>query len=218
MNISSAYIFGKQLKSITPPLQNDVIFDDGRFNANRMKQGFDFENNVAFIQDLYPGISFGDAQTAIANGAMYSVIQQDDGATLGNHGTDNNTISVVDNCITHIGLGMQASANGVDYYLPVNMQSVLSEGYSKLCIKLGYSKEGITAGGSAGYMLMYLYGVNSNYSLHYIGGDLFRMPEADVETEVTYNTLLDGGTSEIPRYLRLTMSSGTYHIKKIWFE
>lgn len=219
MIISSSHLFAKQITAGgTPPIPNNVVYDCA-FNSSRMKQGFDLVNNVAFIQDMYAGISFGQGQTAIANGAMYSVIQADDGTTLGNHGTDNDTLYFENNYITHVGRAIQDSVDGVDYYLPVNMQSVIYEGYSTLHIKLGYSKQGMPSGmAGAGYLLMYLYGVSSNYSMLTIGGDLFRMPVVDDETEVTYYSLLNANTSEIPKYLRLTMSDGTYHIKKIWFE
>lgn len=216
MNISSAYIFGKQLKSITPPLQNDVIFDDGRFNANRMKQGFDFENNVAFIQDLYPGISFGDGQSAIANGAMYEVIQSDNGETLANHGTNNDVIYIEDGSITHVETSMLSSEAGVDYYFPVNMQPITTEGYETLNITYGYKKPSQESG--VGNLLVYLYGINSNYSMAYIGGETIVLPNTYTEQENTTSIQLDGGLDKIPRYLRILMTSGTYHIKKIWFE
>ena len=52
MTISSAYIFGKQLKSIDPPMPDDVYFENGRFNPLYVGNSFNF-NDSDIKRDSY---------------------------------------------------------------------------------------------------------------------------------------------------------------------
>lgn len=50
MQIEKAYLFGRQLSAGgTPPMQDNVFFENGRFNPIHLPQGFDFNNNRQVI-------------------------------------------------------------------------------------------------------------------------------------------------------------------------
>lgn len=59
MTISSAYIFGKQLTSIEPPMPDNVYFDGGRFNPIFVGENFDFNDS-----DIKHGNTYNEARTA----------------------------------------------------------------------------------------------------------------------------------------------------------
>lgn len=59
MNISSAYIFAKQIKAIDVPMPADVYFEDGRFNPLYVGSSFDFTDS-----DIKRGNTYDEARTA----------------------------------------------------------------------------------------------------------------------------------------------------------
>ena len=69
MQIEKAYLFARQISASGPaPLPDNVIFDNGMFNPNRMKTGFDLVNNTYLAQDVYSGISYSSGYLPIEQG------------------------------------------------------------------------------------------------------------------------------------------------------
>jgi len=66
MNISSAYIFAKQIKAIDVPMPADVYFENGRFNPLYVGSGFDFTDS-----DIKRGNTYYEARTAAMSDGDY---------------------------------------------------------------------------------------------------------------------------------------------------
>lgn len=217
MIISSAHLFGKTIKAGPAPVLNNKIFD-GAFNANRMKPGFDLANNLYIVQDIYPGIPFNQGSTAITQGGFSQQIAADDGACFVNYGTDHNLLTLENNYIKHIGQSLSSSIDGCEYFLPVNMQKMSVEGFSRLYVTLDYSQEGIPDPqvGQAGFLYLYLCYTDGNM-LKNLGYEYFTCSGSPTLAEETHYITMDNDNGA-PSYIRIAMSDGTYHIKKIWFE
>ena len=67
MIISSGYLFGRQISAGEIPVLDNVIFDAGAFNMNRMESGFNFTQNIQRTPQEW-GISTG--MNAIEGGYM----------------------------------------------------------------------------------------------------------------------------------------------------
>lgn len=217
MILSSAHIFGKTIKAGPAPVLNNIIFD-GEFNAARMKTGFELANNLYIVQNIYPGIPFSQGSMAITQGGFAQQIAADDGACFVNYGTDQNLLSLEDGYLKHIGRWLSSDRDGCEYFMPVNMQKMSVEGYSKLYVTLDYSQEGIPDPevGQHGFLGLYLH-YTSGGNLPTLGYDVFSCSGSPTLAEETHYITMDNDNGA-PSYIRISMSDGTYHIKKIWFE
>lgn len=73
MNISSAYIFGKQLQSITPPIPANVYFENGQFNPDLA-----YENTSMNNMQITRG-DYNDYNMGWGGDLIYSMIHADEG-------------------------------------------------------------------------------------------------------------------------------------------
>lgn len=211
MTISSAYIFAKQIKAAAIP--SNVIFDGG-FNLQRMKPGFDMANNKYIVQDLYPNMDYDTGEMAILNGVFETQIAQDDGACLITYGTDHDLLTLVDGYLEHVGDSLTPTIDGCQYFFPVNMRKLSEEGYTKINITLDYCMNAVQTGGDN--LSLQILWTNGN-RLSSLAAGVWSCPSSSTLTESTFSMGFDSDNGA-PSYIRLAMSSGTYHVKKIWFE
>lgn len=219
MNISSAYIFAKQIKGATPQLPANVIYDSGRFNDDRMKQGFSL-NNILTAQSVYPGTSYSNGIRAI-NGYFTQQIEAADGKTFESIGTSGSGIEETGQYLEHIGTSAtDDDVDGCAIFLPVEMNRLSEEGYSTLHILFDWSTEGIADPSQLVYGIIYGFAKKTeNYQLFDIGGGAIRLEKTSTLTEFEFSENLGGsGLNWIPTYIEIRVTHGTYHIKKIWFE
>lgn len=218
MILSSGYLFAEGISGGTPPISGNVIFENGVWNANRMKAGFALESNMYIVQNVYSGIPFSQGSMAITQGGFAQQIAADDGACFVNYGTDHNLLSVENGYIKHVGQWLSSDRDGCEYFFPVNMQKMSVEGYSKMYVTLDYSQEGIPdpQAGQAGFLYLYLHYTSGN-NLSTLGYNTFTCSGSPTLAEETHYITMDNDNGA-PSYIRIAMSDGTYHIKKIWFE
>lgn len=219
MNISSAYIFAKQIKSATPQLPANVIYDSGQFNYQRMKQGFSL-SNVLTAQSVYSGVSYSNGITAIT-GYFTQQIEAADGKTFESIGTSGSGIEETGQYLEHVGTSAtDENVDGCAIFLPIEMSSLSEEGYSTLHILFDWSTEGIVDPSQLSYGLIEGYAKKTeNNQLFDIGGGFLRLEKTSTLTEFEFSVNLGGsGLNWIPTYIEIRVTHGTYHIKKIWFE
>lgn len=219
MNISSAYIFAKQIKGATPQLPANVIYDSGRFNTDRMKQGFSL-NNILTAQSVYSGISYSDGISAI-NGYFTQQIEAEDGKTFESIGTSGSGIEETGQYLEHIGTSAtDDNVDGCAIFLPVEMDSLSEEGYSTLHILFDWSTEGIADQSQLNQGIIYGFAKKTeNDQLFDIGGGALNLEKTSTLTEFEFSVNLGGsGFNWTPTYIEIRVTHGTYHIKKIWFE
>lgn len=216
MIYSSAYIFGQQITAGGTPIQSNIIFDAGVFNMERMKQGFDFVNNTYIAQDIYPSVAYSSGYLPIERGGFATQIAADDGACFVNIGTDRAYLTQGDGYLEHEGNYITPDVDGCDYYLPVVMQKFSEEGYTSFNVTLDYHYSPVQTGGSL--FLMQIFGVDGSnlQDMASGGGDCPSTPDF---TERTFSMPV-GTYSEnfVPKYICIRMTSGTYRIKRMWFE
>lgn len=219
MNISSAYIFAKQIKGATPQLPANVIYDSGRFNAQRMKQGFSL-SNVLTAQSVYSGVSYSNGIRAI-EGYFTQYVEAADGKTFESIGTSGSGIEDTGQYLEHIGTSAtDDDVDGCAIFLPVEMNSLREEGYSTLNILFDWSTDGITDPSQLNEGILHAYAKKTeNYQLFDIGGGAISLEKTSTLTEFEFSVNLGGsGLNWVPTYIEIRVTHGTYHIKKIWFE
>lgn len=219
MIISSAYIFAKQIKSVTPQLPANVIYDSGQFNDQRMKQGFSL-SNVLTAQSVYSGVSYSNGITAIT-GYFTQQIEAADGKTFESIGTSGSGIEETGQYLEHIGTSAtDDDVDGCAIFLPVEMASLSEEGYSALHIFFDWSTEGIADPSQLNQGIIYGFAKRTeNNQLFDIGGGALNLQKTSTLTEFEFSVNLGGsGLNWIPTYIEIRVTHGTYHIKKIWFE
>lgn len=237
MQIEKAYLFGRQISagsSPTPVLDQNVIFDSGVFNMNRMQTGFSL-NDVVSLQEVYrnPPYSRELAYTTGENVFTSNIkILVDyggatDGSVLVNHGTDEPVLVVENNRLKHVGRSnANANVDGGDYLLPVNFGTMVEEGYSRLYVTLEYSTQGIEnpTSGTREIKICPRYKKETPsqigaVSMLDISNPSFQLNDDATLTEHTfYVTIGSTKLSYAPFWIQLIMTHGTYLIKKIWFE
>lgn len=220
MTISSAYVFAKNIKAGVAPLAQNVIFDDGQFNLNRMVSGFDFNTNIQSTPKEW-GMATG--QQAIEGGYMTQYIGTE--AILACYGTLQEEGYVIEEkAITGVGRSRTGSECGICYYLPVNMQDLQTEGYSCMKVTVSGNAVGLPNAGpndrggvaninvmytpSAGYLSSISLGLNTN-------GGMGIEQETEETATITFSA---GDLDKVPTYIRLSCWGGTTRFKKIWFE
>lgn len=219
MNISSAYIFAKQIKGATPQLPENVIYDSGQFNAQRMKQGFSL-SNVLTAQSVYSGVSYSNGILAI-EGYFTQYVEAADGKTFESIGTSGSGIEETGQYLEHIGTSAtDENVDGCAIFLPVEMNSLSEEGYSTLHILFDWSTEGIADPSQLNQGIIYGFAKKTeNNQLFDIGGGALNLEKTSALTEFEFSESLGGsGLNWIPTYIEVRVTHGTYHIKKIWFE
>lgn len=220
MNISSAYVFGKNIKAGAAPLAQNVIFDDGKFNLNRMVSGFDLMGNIQSTPKEW-GISTGDQ--AIQGGYLSQYFGTN--AILAAYGTlQEDGYSIEQNAITGVGRSRTGNVCGIYYYLPISMQSLQTEGYSSLHVTISGNAAGLPNasqndhGGRGMLRLFYnpnpaqLSALGMNFTSS--GGD-----GIETETEETGSFSFSSyDLEQVPTYVSISCWGGTTRFKKIWFE
>lgn len=220
MQISSAYLYGSGMSEgqvPTPVLPDNVIFDQGVFNMNRMKAGFSLDN-VLTSQEKYSGIPYYQGDMPITQGGFAQEIQADDGTVFANLGTNNEGMQIVGQALQHIGTeDYDYSKDGCNYFFPIDFDTLRQEGYSKLCIDMDYSTQGIVNPTSAYRRIeVYLYYVSGN-GLAPVGSQSFNLNDTPDFVQHTLE-LSPSYLDYVPAYLELVMTHGTYNIYKMWFE
>ena len=220
MNISSAYVFGKQISPGEVPIAANVIFERGRFNMNRMVSGFDLMWNIQSTPKEW-GMATG--QQAIEGGYMAQYIGTE--AILACYGTlQEDGYTIDQNAITGVGRSKTGSQCGVCYYLPVNLQDLQTEGYSCMKVTVSGNAVGLPDAGpndrggvaninvmytpAAGYLSSISLGLNTN-------GGMGIEQETEETATITFSA---GDMDKVPTYIRLSCWGGTTRFKKIWFE
>lgn len=201
-------------------LPNNVIFDQGAFNTNRMKPGFSL-NNILTVQSVYPGTVATEGMAKIRNN-FTSQIAADDGTTFVNYGTDENLLQKDFGYLEHFGRSnTNNNVDECDYVFPIRVGNLLQEGYTKLHIAVQRSAVGIESATSRSrYMTINVDTIEADntlsikcYKQHNFGSNPSFSRLVDVTVDLNAN-----GYDWKPDYLEILMDHGTYVINKIWFD
>ena len=159
------------------------------------------------------------SEAAIKGGYMSSHIG--DGTILAGYGGENAPeFSLTSSNIEHVGESLGNDVMTI-YFIPIVMNTLGEEGYSKMRVTVSGSASGIpgadssTPGGSGFVALCRDQGsgvtyIQSNNITSFTGLD----ESADVTVDLNF---IDSG-SFTPTYVTIKAWNGTLHIKKIWFE
>lgn len=214
MTFSSAYLYAKQITSVTPS-QNNVVFDNGAFNANIMKSGFSWLNNSWVA--TWPGFN-SDNMAIRGGGASGHINTSEILIATGDNAVDAN---ITNNMICHTGESTDPDSCGRGYYLPLDMQSLQTEGYTKLKFTAGNSAYGIpgateTFEGTSEILLLKSNGSTGMSVLNNL--TISEEGLSDNPPQITYEIDLTSYQEYVPTYLAILFYNGTTHISKIWFE
>lgn len=220
MIISSAYVFAKNIKAGVAPLAQNVIFDGGRFNLNRMVSGFDLMENIQGTPKEW-GIGTGDA--AIQGGYLSQYFGTN--AILAAYGTlQEDGYYIEQNAITGVGRSRNGMECGIAYFLPISMQSLQREGYSSLHVTISGNAVGVpnaSQNDHGGWGMIRLFYNPNPAQLSSIGiGFTFNGGDGiEAETEETGSFSFSSyDLEQVPTYISITCRDGTTRFKKIWFE
>ena len=129
--------------------------------------------------------------------------------------------NITNNMICHTGESTDSESCGRGYYLPLDMQTLQTEGYTKLKFTAGNSAYGIpgateTSEGTSEILLLKSNGgagmsVLNNLTFH--GEGISQDP-----SQVTYEIDLTNYQEYVPTYVAILFYTGTTQVSKIWFE
>lgn len=219
MIISSAYVFGKQISAGQVPVADNIIFENGAFNMNRMESGFDFTQNIQRTPQEW-GISTG--MSAIEGG--YMTPYYGTGAIFAAYGTERTEdYFLEDGTITGIGRSRSGGPCSISYYLPVTMRTLREEGYTMMKAIVSGNAAGMPnagpndygGGANIGVLRMFETRMNSWGSAD--SGALGQGIEEEEEKEITVDLSNSMDLDYAPAYIRLNSMGGTTRFKKIWF-
>lgn len=224
MIYSSAYIFGQQITAGgTPPLSDNVYFDDGRFNLNIIPDGFDFVNTI----QRFPVGAAGQGETAIMqNGYFEQYVKT--GTILASYGGGGKEFSLAQSAMEHIyDQGVYPSSYfWTSYFLPVK-KDMWNTGLKKVCANIAISTVGKT---DTDYMAFDMAGIYHDPDYDTDRGHIYMFPRwvniwqqyTETLTEQTvkadFSEMFNFNDTEFIYILIRVPSSGTYIIRKIWFE
>lgn len=220
MNISSAYVFGKQISPGEVPIAANVIFERGRFNMNRMVSGFDLMGNIQSTPKEW-GISTGDH--AIQGGYLSQYFGTN--AILAAYGKlQEDGYSIEQNAITGVGRSRTGSECGIYYYLPISMQSLQTEGYSSLHVTISGNAAGLpnaSQNDHGGWGMLRLFYNPNPAQLSALGMGFTSSGGDGIETETEETGSFSFSSydlEQVPTYVAISCGGGTTRFKKIWFE
>lgn len=202
------------------PLDSNIIFENGVFNPDRVPEGFDQLDNSVIPLPQQAGYNAGTSYILKGAASQYVGTNKILIAT-GSNGYD---AGIINGMICHTGNTNDAELSGRGYFLPIVMQSLQDEGYTKLKIAVGISGYGIPGADpehlSSGTFQVYLQSTNSpTYSFILNGKDISKINDLAENPPIEiYEIDLSGYQSYIPSYLFLGFMVGTSHIQKIQFE
>lgn len=213
MIISSAYIFGKQIKPMDLP--SGVIYD-GEFNRSRMPQNFNFVSNITRCP---AEMGVETARNAILGGYLHDNIG--DGSILAGYSVGSPEFILETSSFSHVGASVSTTEFGTVYFLPLTMRTLAEEGFTKFKIVSAGNAVGIpgalpvTPGGAFIVSVCAANGVGLT-RLNYVtttGGQ-----GTESETEETTEIDLSNYERYKPDYIEVFAMNGTARIKKLWFE
>lgn len=197
------------------PMQSNVIFENGQFNTQRMKAGFNLDNNILTAQSVYSTANYSNGIIAI-EGHFQSQIAAEDGCTFATLGTNSSYLINQDQYLYHAGDATIDDDNidGCCYFIPINFEQLNIEDYDTINFK--FDQDLAPAQVNRSSFSGYIYETDGNNQLHTRGGGGERL-----ETSGEYNLKQDlggSGLNYVPIYVSFRLTHGTYHIKKIWFS
>lgn len=223
MTFSSAYLFARQITGGESPLPDNVYFDAGRFNLNIIPDGFDFANNV----QRFPIGAAGQGETTIMQNGYFNQYVKT-GAILASYGGGGEEFTLAQSDMEHIYDQGYYPSNyfWTSYFLPVE-KDMWNTGLTKVCANIAISTVGKT---DTDYMAFNMAGVYHDPDYDTRQGYIYMFPRwvdvwqqyTETLTEQTvkadFSEMFDFNGSELIYILIRVPSSGTYIIRKIWFE
>lgn len=217
MKIKEASVFAKNIKSKNPPgPASNVVFEDGIFNTDILYNGFNWLDN-RYIP--YPQAGFYGGNMAIRGGGAAGHF--DTGEVLIAVGSNYVEASISNDQLRYTGNTNDQELSGISYYLPLSMQSLQIEGYSKLKIAAGNSAYGIPGASSTfdGVLIVSVLRSSGPSALSVLNSITISEEGLYQEPEVlTYEINLSSYQEYVPTFVSLEFVVGTSHITKIWFE
>lgn len=223
MTFSSAYLFARQITAGEVPLPDNVYFDAGRFNLNIIPDGFDFANNI----QRFPIGAAGQGETVIMQNGYFDQYVKT-GAILASYGGGGNEFILSSEGMEHIyDQGVYPSSYfWTSYFLPVN-KDMWNTGLTKVCVNVAISTVGKT---DTDYMSFDMAGIYHDPDYDADRGYIYLFPcWVDVYEQYTselteqthkadFSNMFNFNDTEFIYILIRVPSSGTYIIRKIWFE
>ena len=197
----------------------NIIFENGVFNSDRVPEGFNQLDNSVIPQ---PSAGFSGGSTAIRSGGAATYLNTS--TILINTGSNGYDAGIIDGMICHIGNTNDQELSGRGYYLPIVMQSLQDEGYTKIKISVGVSGYGIPGATpqnpSDGVLLFDILKASGSSSLYSLNSIQINEDNGLAENPPmsTYTIDLSGYQEYTPTYIYLGFVVGTSHIQKIQFE
>lgn len=196
-------------------MQSNVIFENGQFNTQRMKAGFNLDNNILTAQSVYSTANYSNGIIVI-EGYFQSQIAAEDGCTFVTLGTNSSYLINQGQYLYHAGDAIIDDDNidGCCYFIPINFEQLNIEDYDTINFK--FDQDLAPAQVNRSSFSGYIYETDGNNQLHTRGGGGERL-----ETSGEYNLKQDlggSGLNYVPTYVSFRLTHGTYHIKKIWFS